>query len=57
MCYRYTFGQLVAIGTPWGQPSDQGCLRWGKKGGKVAIEGNHDWNKMGFELKKLILMV
>ena len=23
--YRYTFGRLVAIGTPWGQSSDQGC--------------------------------
>ncbi len=21
--YRYAFGRLVAVGTPWGQPSDQ----------------------------------
>ncbi len=32
MGYRYTFGKLVAIGTPWAQPSDQGrsvsVARW-----------------------------
>ncbi len=29
MCYRYryTFGRLVAIGTPWGQSSDQGRFK------------------------------